>query len=235
MSETDWRLLNLRRSCNLLTRQEMQQGGRTPTTPTISSIIAGVQVQEAVKLLHGLETIAGKGWVFTGQSVDSYLIEYQRKADCFSHDPIDQAIPLDASADTLTPGQLLVRVQDMLGPTAEIELGRDILEKLVCPRCKGEETLFASLGKVSVDKGWCPACKAQGHDSRRDVVTFHKIRGNEPFLNRPLSAIGVPHFDILVARNAQRVIGFELSADAPAVLGPMAPPPAAGEGDLQFV
>ena len=47
----------MRRSCNLLSRDEMKQS-KTPTTPTISSIIAGVQCQEAVKLLHGMEDLA---------------------------------------------------------------------------------------------------------------------------------------------------------------------------------
>src|SRR5262245_45512573 len=59
MSQRDWQLLQMRRSCNLLTREEMERG-KTPTTPTISSIIAGVQCQEAVKLLHGMETIGGR-------------------------------------------------------------------------------------------------------------------------------------------------------------------------------
>jgi adenylyltransferase/sulfurtransferase len=127
MSETDWRLLNLRRSCNLLTRQEMQNG-KTPTTPTISSIIAGVQTQEAVKLLHGLESFPGKGWVFVGLSADSYTVEFQRKEDCYSHEPLGEIIPLDARADTLTVRELLTRARDLLGPTAEIEMGRDILE-----------------------------------------------------------------------------------------------------------
>ena len=40
--------------------------GKIPTTPTISSIIAGMQVQEAVKLIHGLPTLAGKGYIFEG-------------------------------------------------------------------------------------------------------------------------------------------------------------------------
>jgi molybdopterin/thiamine biosynthesis adenylyltransferase/ubiquitin-protein ligase len=86
MSELDWQLLQKRRSCNLLTRDEMETG-KTPTTPTISSIIAGVQCQEAVKLLHGLPTICGRGWVFDGSSADSYQVEYQLKDDCLSHDP----------------------------------------------------------------------------------------------------------------------------------------------------
>jgi molybdopterin/thiamine biosynthesis adenylyltransferase len=217
MSETDWRLLNLRRSCNLLTRQEMQNG-KTPTTPTISSIIAGVQTQEAVKLLHGMESFPGKGWVFVGLSADSYQVEFQRKEDCYSHEPLDEIISLDARADTLTVRDLLGLARERLGPTAEIEMGRDILEKLVCPKCHASETLFASLGKVTADKSWCPTCK----DVRRDVVTFHKIRGNEAFVNQTLASIGVPAFDILIARAGGRSVGFELSGDAADVLGPLA-------------
>src|SRR4051812_28960843 len=209
MSETDWRLLNLRRSCNLLTRQEMQNG-KTPTTPTISSIIAGVQTQEAVKLLHGLESFPGKAWVFVGLSADSYTVEFQRKHDCFSHEPLDEIISLDARADTLTVRELLDLARERLGASAEIEMGRDILEKLVCPKCHGSETMFASLGKVTADKAWCPTCA----DVRRDVVTFHKIRGNEPFVDHTLASIGVPAFDILIARAGGRSIGFELSGDA---------------------
>jgi hypothetical protein len=120
-----------------------------------------------------------------------------------------------------------------LGPNAELEVGKDILEKLVCPACKSEEPLFASLGKVAVDNAWCPACKSKGQDSRRDVVTFHKIRGHEPFLDQPLSSIGVPPFDIIVSRNPTQVIGFELSNDAPKVLGPLHQPPT-GEEALEF-
>jgi adenylyltransferase/sulfurtransferase len=225
MSETDWRLLNLRRSCNLLTRQEMQNG-KTPTTPTISSIIAGVQTQEAVKLLHGMESFPGKGWVFVGLSADSYQVEFQRKEDCYSHEPLDEIISLDARADTLTVRDLLGLARERLGPTAEIEMGRDILEKLVCPKCHASETLFASLGKVTADKSWCPTCK----DVRRDVVTFHKIRGNEAFVNQTLASIGVPAFDILIARAGGRSVGFELSGDAADVLGSLADQGTEAEG-----
>jgi len=230
MSETDWRLLNLRRSCNLLTRQEMQNG-KTPTTPTISSIIAGVQTQEAVKLLHGLESFPGKGWVFVGLSADSYTVEFQRKEDCFSHEPLDEIIPLDgARADTLTVRQLLAKARALLGPTAEIEMGRDILEKLVCPKCHGSEAMFASLGKVTADQAWCPTCT----DVRRDVVTFHKIRGTEPFVDQTLSSIGVPSFDILIARAGARSVGFELTGDAADVLGPLAHHTSEAHEGLEF-
>jgi adenylyltransferase/sulfurtransferase len=219
MSETDWRLLQNRRSCNLLTRPEMQ-GGKTPTTPTISSIIAGVQCQEAVKLIHGLPTIAGKGWVFDGLSTEAYQIEFQRKPNCYSHEPLDEIIALDAGIHDLTVADLLAEARRRLGPQTELELARDVLEKLVCPQCLQAQEMFQSLGKVSADQAWCPSCT----NVRREVVTFYKIRGNEPFLDRTPAAIGVPPLDILIARNPatpERTIGLELSCDAQSVLGPL--------------
>src|SRR5438067_5005283 len=57
MSEVDWKMLEARRSCALLTRHEMEHG-KVPTTPTTASIVAGIQVQEAIKYLHGLDVIA---------------------------------------------------------------------------------------------------------------------------------------------------------------------------------
>jgi molybdopterin/thiamine biosynthesis adenylyltransferase len=216
MSDTDWKLLQNRRSCNLLSRPEME-AGKTPTTPTISSIIAGIQCQEAVKLIHGLDTIRGKGFVFDGRTTDSYQIEYQRKSNCYSHETLRTIIPLEAGVATITVRQLLDEAQRLLGPQAELELGRDMLEKLRCPHCGKEEELFASLGKVPAAKADCPYCG----EAHREVVTFYKIRGTESFLDRTLEEIGVPAFDILIARGSGRVVGFELAGDGATVLGPL--------------
>jgi adenylyltransferase/sulfurtransferase len=230
MSEVDWKMLELRRSCNLLSRSEMA-AGKTPTTPTISSVIAGVQCQEAVKLLHGLPTLAGKGWIFEGLSGDSYQVEYQRKDECYSHDTLDEIVALDAGHDSITCGELLEHMRRAVGVDAELELGRDVLEKLVCPQCGEEEAMFCSLGQVRDDAAWCPRCDAAGHDrARREVVTFYKLRGKESFLDRTLKQIGVPAYDILVARSAERSVGFELTGDAAEALGPLV----GGEEELDW-
>jgi len=215
MTETDWKLLALRRACNLLSRQQMENG-RTPTTPTVSSIIAGVQCQEAVKLLHGLPTIAGKGWVFSGIDMESYQVAYQRKPECYSHDTLDEIIPLSGGVETITARQLLNKARELLGNDAELELARDVLEKLTCATCGRVEQLFASLGRVPASQAKCLDC-----GQPRDVATFFKIRGSESFIDQPLASIGVPPFDIVIARGGGRSIGFELTGDAPAVLGPL--------------
>jgi len=214
MSEMDWKLLRMRRSCNMLSREEMLDA-KTPTTPTISSIIAGVQCQEAIKLLHHMPTMSGGGMMFNGMTGEAYPVEYQRKHDCYSHDTVKEIVAIDASVDDTSVRALLEDAREMLGPKTELELGRDVLEKLVCPDCKLEEEWFCSLAEVKADDVTCPGCGT----ARREVVTFHKIRGNESFLDDALANIGVPPFDIIFARNGADVVGFEMAGDAPRVLG----------------
>jgi hypothetical protein len=53
------------------------------------------------------------------------------------------------------------------------------------------------------------------------------VRGGESFLGRTPAEIGVPPFDVLIARSSQgsgkesRAIGLEFSWDAENVLGPL--------------
>ncbi|HEY0008467.1 MAG TPA: ThiF family adenylyltransferase, partial [Tepidisphaeraceae bacterium] len=217
MSERDWKLLAHRRSCNLLTRTEME-GGRVPTTPTIASIIAGVQVQEALKLLHGLDTLAGKAFVFAGDSADSYQITYQRKPDCLSHDTLTRIIELNAGVDTLRPAALLKLAREHLDETAVIDLGRDVAESLLCRACGKREEIFRSLSKLTTADASCPFCG----DASREVVTFNTLSDAARFGERTLREIGIPPFDLLTARTKTDAVGFEFSADAAAVLGPLA-------------
>ena len=213
MSETDWLLLNKRRSCNLLSKDEMQEG-KVPTTPTISSIIAGVQCQEAVKLIHNMETIAGKGFVINGITLDSYLIEYQKNEECYSHDTAQKIYSLNYSTNELTVRELLTAARKHLGEDTVLELGRDILESMNCLKCNQREYLYQSLGKVKSSLATCPVCGA-----KREVNTIFTIRGEEEFLDKTFAEIGIPKFDIVWARNSEHLIGFEFSKDAKDVLG----------------
>ncbi|HUG89886.1 MAG TPA: ThiF family adenylyltransferase, partial [Planctomycetaceae bacterium] len=138
MNATDWKMLEARRSCALLTRDEMAEG-KVPTTPTTASIVAGIQCQEAVKLLHGLDVIAGQGFVFDGTRHQSYLVTYTQKPDCPTHEPYAPVDPLDWSVATTTAGVFLDRVRSDLGPQAVVEVNHDLLASLECPRCGTDE------------------------------------------------------------------------------------------------
>jgi molybdopterin/thiamine biosynthesis adenylyltransferase len=217
LGEVDWAILERRMSCNLLTHEEVAEG-KVPTTPTISSIIAGIQVQEAVKLLHGLPTLSGHGFVFEGLQHSSYRVEYTVNPDCMSHYTLPSIVSLPQRSSELTLRELWQHASKDLG-SAEVtlEFSRDVLHKLVCPHCAAEEVLFVPVGSVNFEAGRCPA---DGH--MRVVHALHSYNGREPFGSRKLSELGLPPFDIFTVRTATREAGYLLAGDAPNVLGPLA-------------
>lgn len=218
MNATDWKMLHARRSCALLTRDEMEHG-KVPTTPTTASIVAGIQIQEAVKLLHGLETLAGRGFVFEGTNHQSYVVAYTRKDDCPAHDHDQPVIVLDDRVGETRAGDFLERVRADLGPTAIVETSHDLLASLHCTHCNEDEPRTASLGKVTERDGRCPRC-----GNPRAPRFYHTIEGNEPFLDRTLGELGVPAWDVLAGRRGIEQRFYEFAGDRPAVLGALENP-----------
>jgi molybdopterin/thiamine biosynthesis adenylyltransferase len=223
LGETDWAILNRRMSCNLLLHEANPQG-RTPTTPTISSIIAGVQVQETVKALHGLPTLAGKGYVFEGLHHTSYVTEYTENPDCMSHDTLERIIRLPESSSEMTLDELLGRGRADLG-TQEvvIEFSRDIIHRLLCPRCGAEEDVFAPVGAIDRSRGECQACsEGSSEPQMRIVKTLTGYQGEAALGDRTLDRLGLPLFDIFTVRSMESEVSYCMGGDALTVLGPLA-------------
>src|SRR5580700_9569830 len=156
LGEVDWKLLQRRMSCNLLVHETALEG-RIPTTPTISSIIAGIQVQEAVKLIHGLPTLAGRAFVFEGLNHTSYPVTYTESADCMSHYVLKPVVELPQRSQEITLREIRERAQqDLDSSDVVIEFSRDVITKLTCLVCHEEERRFAAVGTVSYNDGRCP-------------------------------------------------------------------------------
>ena len=216
MSPVDWKMLESRRSCALLSRDEMEQG-KVPTTPTTASVIAGIQCQEAVKLLHGNETLAGRGFVFEGTRHESYVVTYTRNDDCPSHEAHEPIETLSLRVSQTRVGDFLERVRADLGPRAVVEMNSDLLESLDCAACGESETVLTSLGAVTEAQARCPRCG----EPRRPKM-FHTVDGSESFLDRTLGQIGVPPWDILAGRSGLEQRFYEFAGDSHDVLGPLA-------------
>ncbi len=214
LGEVDWAILQQRMSCNLLAHRA-DAVGKVPTTPTISSIIAGIQVQEAVKLLHGLPTLASRGFVFEGLNHTSYTVDYTENPDCMSHYTIPELVRLPEASADWTLERLWQRAQIDLGATeVTLEFSRDVIWRLVCPRCGAQEERFAAVGSVLYDEGAC-SCDGQ----QRVVETVHGYSGSEAWGSRKLTELGLPLLDIFVARSADREIGYLPEGDRQTVLG----------------
>jgi len=215
MSEVDWKMLEARRSCALLSRDEMEHG-KVPTTPTTSSVVAGIQAQEAVKLIHGLETLAGRGFVFDGSHHQSYTVTYSRLEDCPAHEPHEPIESLEDSVGDITAGELLDRVRGDLGPEAKIEFNSDLLESLTCTSCQHTQPMLASLGAVTESDARCPDCR-----QHRTPNLYHSIGHDSGLLDQTLEALGVPAWDIIGGRAGWETRYYELAGDRSRVLGPL--------------
>ncbi len=209
MTETDWMLINKRKSCALLTHEQAAEG-KIPTTPTSSAVIAGIQVQEMLKLLHkdrNLPTLAGKGYVFNGLTHDSYVVEYQRKEDCMSHDTYETIVEKDWSVRTISFRQILEEVRSELGNEAVIELDRDIASFAHCT-CGMQKPLYFPVHKLKGDMLICPRCGKQ-----MIFESFHSVTGEENFLSKTPYEIGIPLLHIIGARVGMESIYFEFTGD----------------------
>jgi adenylyltransferase/sulfurtransferase len=213
MNEEDHRLLAARRACSLLTREQMLEG-RVPTTATSASVIAGLQVQEAIKLLHGealAADFAGRGFAFNGLTHDSYVVTYRRREDCLSHDAYD--LDTAAAFPRERPlAELAGAARERLDGDLMLDLEHELVRTLVCPQCAASETVERPAETIGAGDAVCPDC---GAERRVDPVHAIEARGDEPLLQRSPAELGLQPFDVITARAADgRRAHFVLDGDA---------------------
>lgn len=127
--------------CNVLAGVSVQQG-HVPTTPTIASIVAGVQVQEFLKLLSpgawkGRD-LTGLQLHFQGDQAKAFVAVKPRDPDCeFAHESIDPErltdVPLQS---TSTFGAFWRLVGQTLGPDTRLLLRVPFALDLMCSECQ---------------------------------------------------------------------------------------------------
>lgn len=204
MSVRDHELLAARKACSLLTRDEML-GGKVPTTGTSASVIAALQVQELIKLLHADQlpmSFAGQGVAFNGMTHDSYTVSYPRRDMCLSHDTYDLATVERCSAEEPL-ADILVRGRGYLGdPAAVLDFEADIVLAASCAECGTEEPLRRVLTRLVASDGQCPEC---GRERRLEIV--HTVDGEEHG-DLTAQALGLPGNDVVTVRGREARVHF---------------------------
>ncbi|MDF1664075.1 MAG: ThiF family adenylyltransferase [Planctomycetota bacterium] len=225
LGENDWKILEARRACSLLTRDEME-AGRVPTTPTTSSVVAGLQCQEALKILHDLEGVLySQAYVFDGLFHQSYTVNYSRNPECQSHEALDMIFETGLASSDTSLGELLelskqafeqldVGIENNPENVYSLEFGRDIIESLHCANCEESQESFVVLGALTIETARCPKC-----DGERSPSLINHVTEDSPILEKSPAELGMPPWDILVARYGELSIGLELDGDKELVLG----------------
>ncbi len=210
MTRRDYELLNRRYSCPLLRREDILEG-KVPTAPTIASMMAALEVQEAMKLIHGLPVQAGSAFVFNGVGNQFYTTQLPRRDDCLSHEhyPEPQPLPL-GHGDPLSA--LLDAARASLPGPLSLALDRDLVTALRCPRCGWHSEVFRPRTKVAQGEAVCPTCQ---ESAQPEIV--HSVPEGTALADRPLAALGIPPYDIVRIDGAEGTGFFLLANDRNAV------------------
>jgi molybdopterin/thiamine biosynthesis adenylyltransferase len=213
MTENDYRLINLRYSCPLLKREDLM-AGKVPTAPTIASMIGGLQVQEALKLIHGLPVDEGQALVWNGQANNFYKTRYQRKDDCLSHDTYPEPIELPLSAAKATADELFAAAASQFGIVTRsvsegvqltLALDRDLVVSLDCA-CGNSRRIMQPQQLVGAGEAKCPDC---GQAAKPQLE--HSIDSGTPLSGEKLAALGIPPYDIVRVSDGEKELVFLLS------------------------
>lgn len=213
MTEMDYRLINLRYSCPLLKREDILEG-KTPTTPTISSIAAGLQTQEALKMLHGSKVQDGSALIFNGTGNTFYSTQFVRREDCLSHLTYREVKDLPVRSNyTLKTFFEAVRHQLKLPDPIELILDRELLLRFACRTCGHSEEVMRLLMDVTVRQGLCPQCQTP-----MLADTTHLLTPDSKMEKYTLDRLGVPAYDIVRVRSGGAVHAVALAADREKVI-----------------
>ena len=211
MTENDYRLISLRYSCPMLKQEDIQQG-KTPTAPTIASIVGGLQVQEALKLLHELPNAEGSALVFNGVANQFYNTKFALRDDCLSHETFADIESLTLSANN-TSRELFDSVRAYLHLNDDshltLVLDRDYLESLVCRSCDITQAIGRPRFQVKQSEGLCSNCQQP-----MQPVSVCEIGADDSLADVPMQQIGVPDREIVRVRHGQSDHFFELASIA---------------------
>jgi molybdopterin/thiamine biosynthesis adenylyltransferase len=207
MNEVDYKLLNKRKSCLLLGLDDIQQG-KIPTTPTISSIVAGVQVQEAVKYLHkkDFELLNGKGFVFNGLKNESYLVEYQKQENCPSHYTFENFRKFKKKFIDVTLEDVLGFGKDYFKEQEfEIEFNNEVVYSLVNEKGESIDS-FSNMNLMTLKD-------IKKNDTLYKINSFHKLESNSELIkklkDKKLIDLKIPYNDILTIRKGNEEVHLE--------------------------
>src|SRR5829696_7141027 len=140
MTERDYQLLNVRYSCPLLRRDQILEG-KVPTAPTIASMMGALEVQEALKLLHGLPVASGTAMVFNGVTNQFYTTKLPFRDDCLSHETYPEPVALGLGHGQ-TVAELFAEARGSLTGPLALALDRELVVAIDCPRCGWRKDVY---------------------------------------------------------------------------------------------
>lgn len=182
-----------------------EEAGETPTTSIVASVIGGVQVQEALKLIHSdllvqgeLTSLCGKMFYYDGQHLSTKFVDFQAfDDDCAVH---EKWVPIRSSAIThnMTVSEALMVIRkDLAAKEVCICLENDCFVDYIVDRSTDHRTFVMSPGHAvekCINENVLLAGIPFGHFYQHE---YREIDSIFPYQDCALFQLGIPAWDVL--------------------------------------
>ena len=159
LSEQDQINLSHRRSCALLSPEELISG-KTPTNSTSASIVAGIEVQEAIKALVGrtdLLALLNKVWRLEGETMSTSVMGFFEDEYCLAHDSFGEISTGMKVADGWQT--ILDSAGEKLGEQIQaVDFEDDIVSVEACAKCPDSVKKMGLRSLFPLGGGRCSNC-----------------------------------------------------------------------------
>jgi molybdopterin/thiamine biosynthesis adenylyltransferase len=208
LGEIDRAIIAARKSCGLLSDDELLDG-KVPTTITSAAVVAGLQVQEAVKLLHGDHgrlALRNQGWNFVGETGDTYVVDYGEDEWCPAHDRYGELRPWPGGADD--PLGVAVRTAaGIVGVVDAVDFEGDVVVSSHCATCGRTRPVRRRLVDIDRSAARCGECATPlSFDTRASLGSDDELLGCSP------AALGLPAGDVVSVRGPEGRVHYEVGA-----------------------
>jgi len=203
-SEQDYLLLSIKYSCPGLPVQDLIEG-KVPMVATTASIIAGIQVQEALELMHDRKSsVEGRELYFNGNSNEVSIHEIKKRDTCLGHFYISDCIKVSATSGS-TLKELKEEIKNKINVKNLNDIvvvhDREIAYHASCRRCGVKKDVLKPLGRITGKEAQCDCGEMLGFETS----------GELKYDDRTLKEHHVPPMHILTVHSGGEIYYVELS------------------------
>lgn len=215
LSEDAREIIEFRLGCPDIVKRNATLGS-IATTPIASSIIAGFQVQEALKIIFDNTENSMAGLVFRFDGLCNFFRRYKEsklKQDCDSHEYYDNIVEAQDLSFKSMVKEVITWLSDYFKTeNIKILLDEDIVLEVVISDTKYSTAIYKNhLNDTEVAKtfGWD---KQLGETMYiKESVSY--INHNFPYQDKTLKEMGIPFLHILQVETGDNIHFVELSGD----------------------
>lgn len=218
-SADEYKAVRKRYACDDF-KKRMFSEHKMPTVQISSAIVSALQVQEAIKIILGKKSLAGKKIYFQGTTGDFELIHMREDPECLAHAAYNEIVETPLT-NAITVREFLVFVSKPLlsGEHAALTFDRQFLRSITCNHC-GKKTIFNKPAfRLFMDEVKCSECSDTVDRNNFEYIEELSLESGDDLLDLTLEDIGIPKLHIVSVRSREgNYKYYELTGDVTKVM-----------------